>query len=333
MQSLLAKALLIFLLLLATTGHSKPVGEPFQLSREILDGERFMDIRLLGTVELFNPKINGLSADELSGLGWDNSAQRLYAITDNALLFHFKPIFKDNILVKMDLIEGHRLRNKKSKRLKGKLRDAEGLHLLRRPASTHLLISFERIPRIHEFSVTGESIRPHPLPHPLEDKSRYSSANKALEAVTYHPTLGLITAPEFPLTNTSHRRHTLYLRSPQGKTQRYHMPRYDAENSAITAISVLADGRLVILERTFSSIFTPVVVGIHVATLPLNGEALNVHTAALFDNAEGWSVDNYEGLAYLGNNRFLMVTDNNDSPLQRTLFTHFELLPPKAITH
>jgi hypothetical protein len=50
-----------------------------------------------------------------------------------------------------------------------------------------------------------------------------------------------------------------------------------------------------------------------------------IETVALMDTAQGYQIDNSEGLTRHKGNRFFMVSDNNDLFVQRTLLLYFEL--------
>ena len=39
-----------------------------------------------------------------------------------------------------------------------------------------------------------------------------------------------------------------------------------------------------------------------------------------------WAPDNFEGIAHHRDNKYFMITDDNESALQRTLLTYFEIL-------
>ena len=45
-----------------------------------------------------------------------------------------------------------------------------------------------------------------------------------------------------------------------------------------------------------------------------------------FDSSKGWRLDNFEGLAHYRGRRYFMVSDDNRSPLQKTLLVYFEIL-------
>ena len=51
-----------------------------------------------------------------------------------------------------------------------------------------------------------------------------------------------------------------------------------------------------------------------------------IETVALMDTAQGYQIDNFEGLTRHKGNHFFMVSDNNDLFVQRTLLLYFELV-------
>ena len=56
--------------------------------------------------------------------------------------------------------------------------------------------------------------------------------------------------------------------------------------------------------------------------------SVTVTDLARLANGDGWSVDNFEGLTRLGGQRYLMVSDDNFSLMQRTLLTCFAVVTP-----
>ena len=47
---------------------------------------------------------------------------------------------------------------------------------------------------------------------------------------------------------------------------------------------------------------------------------------ARLDSSDGWHLDNFEGLTKVGKNRYLMISDDNGSFLQKTLLVLFEIV-------
>ncbi len=310
------KVIITILLIIATASCvASSFSHPIAFSKQYKTGEQYMNIRLRGTLELTIPKIS-----ELSGLAWDKEKNILYAISDDGDLYHLKPQIVNNTLVGIRLLSAYKLTKKNGKRLKS--RDSEGLAIL----NGQLIISFERKPKIAKFTPKGRLISKYRLPKKLAKIKNYHSKNKALEAVTIHPRLGVLTAPEYPLKNTGNK-HTIYSLKTKRK---WTIPAYPAPNSAVVALETLKDGSILILERAFSSIFNPLIISIRRVWLSTcscsKGDDSEFKQIAVFNNFKGWEIDNFEGLTHHKDNYFFMVTDDNDSKLQKTLLTYWELV-------
>ncbi len=303
------------------------------LSTEYPAGSEFMQIKLLGTVMIPAQTIDGESLSELSGLAWDEDESLLYAVSDKGTLFHLKPHFDDQQLLKnVTVTHGYPLRNKHGKKLKGKKDDSEGLDILNsnngKRADTELLVSFEGKHRIKRYAPDGSRTGDVKLPPVLRKRSNYHSANRGLEAVTIHPEHGVLTIPEASLKNTNPQQPILY--STAGK--QWQLPTRAFRGSSIVGLETLADGSILTLERIYNSIIEPVIIALQIIQLDKNCEvgkniSCTAKHIAILSSAEGWSVDNFEGLTHHQGQRFFMVSDNNDFWLQRTLLTYFEILP------
>jgi len=264
---------------------------------------------------------------ELSGIAWDNDEQLLYAISDEGLLYHLKLTIKNNQLENMQVVFAARLRDKNNKRLGKKYSDAEGLSLLHshngKKGDSKLIISFEGKPRIAYYTSTGKFLAKVDIPKNLKHKKYYRNKNKALESVTLHPQYGIMTAAEFPLKKDAKNYQTVY--SASGK--KWHFPASDAENSAITGMETLPNGDLLILERAWKNKFTPIVINLR--QLFLNDcndkQECKTRKIASLSGADGWYLDNFEGLAHYKNNQYLMISDNNQHPLQNTVLVLFKV--------
>ncbi len=286
-----------------------------------------MNISLLGSLGMKLSKFNGLPVTELSGIAWDNDEQRLYAVSDEGLLYHLKLSIKHRQLEDMEIVFARRLKNKQGKPLKGKYSDAEGLALLNsnngKKGDSRLVISFENKPRISYFNPQGLFIKNLNIPEKLTKKKNYRNKNKALESVTYHPEYGFLTAAEYPLKKDKKTYQTVY--SASGKA--WHFPAAAAENSAITGMETLANGDLLILERAWKNTFTPIVISLrqlHLKDCNKKHECKTRNIATL-SGADGWYLDNFEGLAHYKNKQYLMVSDDNQHPLQNTVLVLFEV--------
>lgn len=319
-------------LLFTLCGCTASGAQRVSLSAEFPPGSRFMQIRLLGTVMIPAGEVDGEFLTELSGLAWDEDEQLLYAVSDRGSVFHLVPHFDGQKLLDVKIRHGYPLLNEHNKKLKGKKDDSEGLAVLNgnngKKGDSQLLISFEGKPRIKRYTPNGTRTGSISLPKVLRAKAHYQSGNKGLEAVTYHPKFGIITIPERPLKKSNRRSPTLY--SIGGK--QWQLPIRSNPASSIVGLETLADGSILVLERIYNSIVEPVIIALQKIHLHEDCETGNqrpcdAETIATFNSAEGWSVDNFEGLTHHRGSRFFIVSDNNDFWLQRTLLTYFEIVP------
>jgi hypothetical protein len=133
--------------------------------------------------------------------------------------------------------------------------------------------------------------------------------------------LGILTLPEEPLINERAGFNRIF-RVEGGSWPLPLLGQFQP-----SAMECLGNGRVLILERDFGT-FTGRAAALRRATLPgdgRNGASAKMETLALLDAAEGWQIDNFEGLAHHQDNRFFTVSDNNDLFVQRTLLFYFEL--------
>ncbi|MBI3570663.1 MAG: esterase-like activity of phytase family protein [Gammaproteobacteria bacterium] len=282
-------------------------------------------LRGLGMLELPDITVDGLRLSQLSGLAWDDDDEILYAISDKGALFHLRPVLRDGKLAKLQLLKAVPLREAEGKPLKGRRADSEGLDILKgrngRKGDAELVISFERFPRIVRYRPDGTVISEYPLPAPLNDRNSYRDSNKMLESVCVDEKLSVLTLPEDPLLNERPGYNRIF--NVTGGS--WLIPTMGEFRPS--AIECLGSGRVLILERDFGRLLGRAV-ALRIATLVGDsGESVAaVETVALLDTAQGYQIDNFEGLTRHKGNRFFMVSDNNDLFVQRTLLLYFELV-------
>jgi len=299
------------------------------ITPENFNGSRYMNIRLQGSLAISSAQVNGLPIVELSDLAWDADAKKLYAVSDNGYLYTINLVKHKNRLIRADIVKAVRLKGANKKSLRGRYKDSEGLTIRNarnnNPNDAELIISFEGNSRAERYSTAGNYLGKLPLPKKLENRHNYRHANKMLESIVLHPQHGALVASELPLKASQKNIQSIY--SQHGKV--WHFPRLNAAESSITALEVLSNGDVLVLERAFSGIFSPLIISLR--QLRLNKCNKQNHCAvrdlAIFNSAAGWNMDNFEGLAHLQGNQYLMVSDDNKSPLQQTLMVMFEVLP------
>jgi hypothetical protein len=219
---------------------------------------------------------------------------------------------------------------RKKKKLRWEYIDSEGMTFIppkeSQSGNPELLISFEQMPRIVRYSLEGKWLGEIELPEDLKYPENYRHNNRMSESVIIHPTFGILTAPERPLEMTDINILKIYAMS--GKT--WQIPHYNTAKSGLTAMEVFEDGSLLMLERAFTGLTEPLIISLRRVWINEkceNNKAIcKTEQLAVFDNSQGWDIDNFEGLARHHGNFFFMVSDDNNNFFQKTLLTYFEIL-------
>jgi len=268
--------------------------------------------------EILDYDFNGANFSEISDLVYNRATKKLYMVSDEGILFTFKAEFTPTNY-QLEPIKSFRLKSKKGRVLRGKKSDSEGLAL---DNKGNLYISFEGKPKIWKFSKDGYRLKKIKLPKALK-RAKIRSKNKSLEALAWHPKYGLITALEYSKKGDSKLNQTIF--STSGKKWRLKMESVD--NNAITEIEVMDDGNLLVLERAYNGFFGKF--EINLVKLYINGcksgSYCKKEPILKIDSSKGWHVENFEGLAKVGKNRYLLVSDDNNYPFASTVLVYFEL--------
>mgnify|MGYP006280912443 CR=1 FL=1 len=304
------------------------VSRPFEISPDFLPGDRYMAATLLGSLVLSGAKIDGLGLHELSGLAWDEDEGLLYAVSDTGALFHLVPRFEGTRLVDIDAVAAFRLSGPDGAPLNDDRSDAEALAIENGAngvsGDTRLFISFEQTPRIAEHRPDGAFVADVDLPPTLADASVYAKPNQQLEALARHPDIGLVTAPQKPITGAVPDLLTLY--DLEGREWR--IEPLDPDHSAVVALEPLPGGDLMVLERRYASFFQPVIFRLLKVTPGTPDRTLTAETLVTFDSSKDFRVDNFEGLARHRGGRFFLVSDDNRNFVQKTLLLYLKFDMP-----
>lgn len=289
---------------------------------------RFMNTHILSSFLIKSKKYNSLPIVEFSDLAWDEDEQLLYVISDEGYLYHLKLSLTENTLKSVEIVFATRLKDKQGKKLKGKFRDAEGLALRNanngKQGDSKLIISFELKPRIVNYSPKGKFINKASLVRNLHKKRFYRHQNNALESVALHPKYGILTAAEKPLKRKPLTQQSVY--SSDGKEWNFEASK--TKNSSITAIEVLPNGDVLILERAYNGLLSPIIITLrqlHIGKCKKD-KLCDTSLIAKFNSANDWKLDNFEGLTHFRDNQYFMVSDNNNNPLQKTILVLFEVI-------
>ena len=272
-------------------------------------------ITILEERSLIYPLKQTIPFSEISDLSYDNKRHKLYMIGDKGNFYTFSAEFKEKI-THLNYLSAYKIDEKKSP----SKYDTEGLTHDNRG---NLYISFEHSPRIASISKKGYLKRNQRLTKELNNKKNYQSRNKMFEALAWHKKYGLLTVAEFPLHKKKTTQQTVY--SLKGK--RWHFKAEAYKNSAVTAIEVMDDNHLLILERAFTSVFEPMHITLKRLYLNRCNKKHYCKTDVLttYTGQAGINISNYEGLAKVGKNRYLMVSDNNNKALLSTKLIYFKV--------
>lgn len=307
------------------------VGRPFAFGPNGAERARNGRVRVLGALEIATTAHDGLRPRELSGLAWDADEEILYALSDMGHVVHLQPRFEGGRLSGVRLSGIHALTGAHGDALPIAFADAEGLSARHNrdgiAGNTELVVAFEGTPRIARYTPLGHLLGEVPLPSALASRAAYVHPNKALEALAELPGLGLVVAPERPLVSGS---RTVELFALDGRSWPYWL--HDADHGAVVGLEPMPGGELLVLERRYVSVLQPLRITLAQVRLdPLApGLAPPVTTLARFSSADGWPLDNFEGVAHHEGARYFMVSDDNQSTLQKTLLVYFEVMPAPA---
>jgi len=284
--------------------------------------KRFMSIEILDQKQLLFSEVKGVKFTELSDLTYDDETKTLYLVGDKGSLFSFHAFFSDKI-EDLKALDAVTLKNKKGKKLRKWKRDSEGVAL---DDKGELLISFEGEAKIASFHKEGKHygtmIGKHKLPKVLRPTKHYRSKNKSLESVAWHPKHGILTATEWPLKKYDKKKQTIY--ALNGK--KWHFKAEPEGRSGLSAMEVMDDGNLLVMERSYTGLSNPFVITLKKVYLQKCKEKMcKTKVLAKFNSSQGWLLDNFEGLARVGKNRYVMVSDDNDNFFQQTLLIYFEV--------
>ncbi|MDI4661304.1 MULTISPECIES: esterase-like activity of phytase family protein [Cobetia] len=288
----------------------------------------FPEIQWCGTLRLPGKWLDDTPVGGLSDIGWDQDESLLYAVSDRGWLHRLRLAFRHGELVGAKALNTYTLRDETDVSLRGALSDAEGLQLLRanndRRGDSRLVISFEQQPRVEHFLPSGLAVSEPFTPM----GARGAAPNNGMEALTLHPQYGMLAGLEATPEGMSEGMTRIF--SLDDKHE-WSYPLASDTGSSLTAMEMLPDGDMLMLERAFSPPF-PLVISLRRAHLGEPGTQAEVRTLARLSSGDGWSLDNFEGLTHLEGNRFLMISDDNFSSFQTTLLSCFAVIEPEAFT-
>ena len=159
------------------------------------------------------------------------------------------------------------------------------------------------------------------VPAPLGDVSRYSKPHYGIEAVAFHPELGVVAAPMRPLKERSEDRHEIF--STSGVTLA--LAPHPQGNGKLKAIEVLPDGRLMVLDRLPRQLGDQRTAALRLVDPRRCDQGGQCTVAELGTSSQKLPDANFEGLAAIGNEMWLAVSDDTDGEQRKSQFVLFKL--------
>ena len=282
----------------------------------VANGTVKQKITILEQKRLYFDNRGDIPFEGVSDLDYDIKNHKLYMIGDRGYLYVFDAYFNKKI-EKLKYIDAFHIKTPKGRIVHP---DIEGL--------THnpkgeLISSFEQRPRVKKITKTGKLQSNYKIPKKLQKKSIYKSSNSMFEGITYHPKYGILVATEYPINREKNTHQTIY--SLKGKEWHFKAEKYP--NSAVTALEVMDDGNIILIERAYNGLSNPFYITLKKVYLNRCNKKRECKSEVLatFSSDDGWGYNNFEGLAKVGKNRFVMVSDNNGRSFVPTVFTYFKV--------
>ena len=247
---------------------------------------------------------------EVSGLVHDPATRTLYALSDRNDLFVLA-LDTTGDRIGLTLLDRLRLTGPDGARLRRGDHSGEGLAR----DGADLLVLSEVPPRLSRFGTDGAWRGDLPLPAALTDPARLRNPRNGLESLVLHPVLGWLAAPETPLVGTPRRQHQLH--GASGPALAWQTPP-DQPGTSLKGMDTLPDGTILVLERVRDAdgAITPLLRRIDpalcLAAAPCAAPAIVLDLPVPPDA-------DFEGLAWLGDGRVLLASDDRIHGEPRTV--------------
>lgn len=276
-------------------------------------------ITILDERFLTYPHKNGIKFGGISDIAYDKENHKLYLVGDRSTFFTLFATFEEKIK-ELQYISAYKIFPNKKDIYNLKSYDSEGLTFT---SQNKIFVAHERVAGVIEISSKAKVEKTHHLPKKLQKKENYRSRNKMLESIAYHEKYGLLVASEYPLKKDKMREQTIY--SLDGQEWKFTMEKHT--NCGITAIEVMDDGNLMVLERAYSGYMNPIRMILKKVYLDNCNEMRHCKSEYLasFNSLKGEGFNNFEGLTRVSKNRYLMISDNNGYRFLPTKLIYFEV--------
>ena len=193
----------------------------------------------------------------------------------------------------------------------------------------HAYVGIERVQEVLRFRWTTDAVRGRGEPVPLPPAVKALPANKGLEALAFAPRASplrgaLVAVAERARWGDDAPTRGFVLTGPEPGA--FDIARSDAYD--VTDLAFLDGGDALLLERRYAVLLGPAV-RIRRLRADVIRPGMLVDGPVIFEAASGHEIDNMEGLALHdgadGATLVTLISDDNFSPVQRTLLLEFAL--------
>ncbi len=336
----LVNAAVVLLVLNPAAGLAAEPGlRPIELTTKPID--RFLQTRSdhqFGQLE-FRGGLELISTDRqfgsLSGIDFSPDGSVLYAVSDKGRWFAARPVMEGGRLVGLEDTGIGPILNNAGEPLSGKRwGDAEGLRIIERDGEPLALVSFEGANDLRAFT-GAEFAASRSVDVPLPASTNEVDRNAGFEGLAVAPASsplqgGIVLLAEHSLDASDNHRGWIIGGPRAGSFSLHRLDNYDVTDAAF-----LPDGDLLVLERQLGF---PLGIAARIRRIASDDirPGATVGGEVLLEADLRYQIDNMEGIAVGrgpdGETIIALVSDNNQSKLQRTLLLFFALTEERDST-
>jgi len=285
----------------------------------LIQEKKYHKITILDERFLIYPNKNGIKFGGISDIAYDKKNHKLYLVGDRSTFFTLLATF-DKKIEELNYLSAYKIIPDKKDIYNLRSYDSEGLTFT---PQNKILVAHERIAGVIEISPKAKPLKTYLLPQKLQKEENYRNRNKMLESIAYHEKYGILIASEYPIKKDKIREQTIY--SLNG--EEWHFKGENHPNCGITAIEVMDDGNIMVLERSYNGYMKPIRIILKKVYLDSCDQEhyCKSEYLASFNSLKGDGFNNFEGLTRISENRYLMISDNNGYRLLPTKLIYFEV--------
>ncbi|NJS37663.1 MAG: esterase-like activity of phytase family protein [Rhodobacteraceae bacterium] len=274
-------------------------------------------VQVLDVMILGESRVAGQKVGEFSALVFDPARQTLLAISDRGYIATLSVDLSGDRLARVDVTALQVLLGPDSAPMPKGTSNPEAAAML--PDGTVAIVD-EAAARLAVFDASGQWLRDEALPAAVSDVTLQASDKDGIEALAWTPVTGFVAMTEEPQLGQPRHLHTVH--TVQAGAWAIDMT--GPESVSIKAMESVGD-QFFLLERTRDNQTDALTPYLRIldrtecqAAATCTGRRLSIDLGDMVDA-------DFEGLAHLGNGRFLMVSDDKIDGDLRSVFVLFSL--------